>query len=63
MNYEELYSIKYENCGHIQPYIDELEDNCPDKRTKEYREWEKIMNFLMEKYNKFANFKAYKIIK
>jgi hypothetical protein len=53
---------EYTNCGEIKDEIDTLEDNIPDKRTKEYKEWQKKINFLFEKYNKCCNFTAYKLI-
>jgi len=60
MSDEEFFKQEFENCGEIQPLIDELEDNCPDGRTKAYGLWEKKMEFLIKKYNMLAAFKAYR---
>lgn len=47
------YETKFINAGHIKEFIDELED-FPEK-------YEKELLFLFEEYNKFVNFKAYKL--
>lgn len=54
---------EYLNCGDLQEDINILEDNIPDERTKEYKEWTIKINNLMEKYNTFAGEKIYKLIK
>jgi len=52
-----------ENCGSIQIEIEELENKEPQKGSLSHNEWEEQLNILFEKYNKCANFKAYKLIK
>ena len=63
MNEEEFFNQEFENCRQVQQVIDELEDNCPDRRTKEYNKWKEKINFLFESYNFFCKFTAYKKIK
>jgi hypothetical protein len=48
-----LEETKFINAGHVQEFIDELEEN-PEK-------YEKELQFLYEKYNNFVNFIAYKL--
>ena len=63
MDIEELMSIKFENAGHILPLIHQLEGEEPDKRKKEWRQWQEKINFLFDKYNKTVEFPAFKLIK
>ena len=60
---EDFFKQEFTGCGGIILEIWKLEDNCPDKRTKEYEEWKKKINFLYESYNKISNFGAFKTIK
>ncbi len=59
---EDIFTREFLNCGEIQLLIDALEDNCPDKKTKEYLVWKDKFNYLAKKYNEFSKFKAYKQI-
>ncbi len=55
-----LFSKEYLNLGHINDAITELETSIPDKRTKDYEEWKKKVNFLIDMYNSRASFKSFK---
>jgi hypothetical protein len=62
LNQEEDKKV-YLNCGDLILDIWDMEDNPPpDKRTKKYEQWRKEINELYKMYNKFANFKAFKLI-
>lgn len=55
----DIFKKKYENCAQVDEDIEKLENEIPDKRTKEYREWKEKMNYLFLLYNKFVKFKAF----
>ena len=63
MEEEEFFKREFTNCGEIIPEIHKLEDNVPDKRTKEYNKWETQINHLFSLYNKMAQFKAFNMFK
>lgn len=52
----------YKNLGEIDQDIVYLEQNQPDKRTKEFKEWVKDINYLFSLYNKMAGSKIYKLL-
>ncbi len=60
MEEEEFYTKEFSNLGEIDILIEKMENNIPDKRTKDYEEFKNKINFLFEKYNKLAKFKAFK---
>lgn len=43
--------------------VDEMYNNMPDKRTKEYKEWKKEYNDLVNKVNYWVEFKMLSNIK
>lgn len=51
---------EYSNLGEIDMDIEKLENSIPDKRTKQYQLWKEQMNFLIDTYNKTAEFRAFK---
>lgn len=59
---EDFFNQEFENCGHVQREIIKLEDNPPDKRTKEYLVYRDKLNYLYIKYNELGEFKAYKLL-
>ena len=52
----------YKNLGEIDQDIVYLEQNQPDKRTKEFKEWVKDINYLFSLYNKMTGSKIYKLL-
>jgi len=56
------FEVKYDNLGQLQEEIDKLEDNIPDKRTKEYSLWTERINYLHNLYNSLSDDKLYKIV-
>lgn len=59
---EELKNRVFINCGEVNIEIVKLENNIPDKRTKEYLEWKEKFNYLCGKYNEMVDDKIYKLI-
>lgn len=55
-----FFSKEYINLGQVHSEIEKLENNIPDKRTKEYEKWKTKVNFLIDVYNKLASFKSFK---
>lgn len=55
-----FFSKEYTNAGILNQEIEKLEDNIPDKRTKEFQKWKDKINFLIDIYNRIGGFKAYK---
>lgn len=43
--------------------IEELYENVPDKRKKEYKKWKDEINRVVDHANKIQNFKAYNKVK
>ena len=59
---EEFFNQEFENTGAVIPLIHKLEDEEPDKRTKDWKIWKDKINFLYLQYNKLATFKAFKTL-
>jgi hypothetical protein len=58
-----IYRKQYLNAGDLRETIEELETKKPkDKRSKEYKEWVRCIDFLYSLYNVKVGYKAYKII-
>lgn len=58
------YRVKehYSSAGELDAEILELENNTPDKRTKEYDLWKSKYNEARLKYNEICKFTVYKRI-
>ena len=60
-NEEDVFTKQYDSPVHVWEDIDYLEDNEPvDKRTKNWKEWEKKLNYLSYLYNTKVGFLALK---
>lgn len=46
----------------IQDLIEEQISNKPNKQSKQYRDWKKKMNEIIDKHTALVKFKAYKSI-
>ncbi len=57
---KDFYGREWTNLGEINNKIEEMENNIPDKRTKEYEEFKTKVNFLIDLYNKNAHYKSFK---
>lgn len=60
---EDIFKKKFNNCVEVDDLIAELEEKCPDKRTKEYVIWKEKLNLLFQQYNTFVKFTCFKPIK
>ncbi len=58
------YRVKehYSGAGELDVEILELENNEPDKRTKDWKLWAEHLNKLYSLYNEKLGFKVYKRI-
>lgn len=59
---DDFFEKNFENAGEIDKYIIYLEENQPDLRTKEGKEWLTRINHLYTLYNKATGEKIYKML-
>lgn len=62
MDYTKFPSTEYKYAGELDMAIIHLENNEPDKRKAEWKEWRECINSLRLKYNEIVRFKCYKQI-
>lgn len=63
MDEDEPIDYSVYSLGELQEIIGKMEDEPVDKRKKEYKEYKKIVNLIMDIYNKKAGIKIYAKIK
>jgi hypothetical protein len=55
-----FFGKEWLNLGELNNEIEKMENNIPDKRTKDYESWKNKINFLIETYNALASYRNYK---
>jgi hypothetical protein len=59
-----LFKKQYVNLSDVREEIKRLDSIAPtNKRTKEYKEWKKDINFLIDMYNTRVGYEYYEKIK